>query len=260
MERLHNLRIFRHSYVDPSEFYAYLIDITNTACKIIGLDVFSPGYTLRTYRFYYIVVLTIFYIYVDVSTAWEMRHEPENFINCLVTIGIAFQLAGKFGTFACFQTELVWMHNYVKDLYQKESLSEKKAMIMNNVVLLNIFIKTMLTCYAFTGVALVVVPLFFLLTEKQKILPYGFHIPFIDKSSWGGYCVNYLLQLLLTINVSSGDMGSDCIYVIMMMSSFTQIDLILSSLRNVDRRIQDEDVEVQKIIEEIIEKHQEHLK
>ncbi|XP_053686234.1 uncharacterized protein LOC128735772 [Sabethes cyaneus] len=118
----------------------------------------------------------------------------------------------------------------------------------------------MLTCYAFTGIALVIVPFCFMLITKQKILPYGFHIPYIDKSTWGGYALNYFLQLLLTINVSSGDMGSDCIYVIMMMSSFTQIDLIMCSLKSIDHMIQQKDANVQNTIEEIIVKHQEHLK
>ncbi|XP_058833755.1 putative odorant receptor 83c [Topomyia yanbarensis] len=257
---LQRFKLFQNFIRNPSEFSAQLLVIPNRVASIVGLDVYSPDYTVPNRNLMYSLISVCIFYYIDTTSAYEMRHEPENLINCLVTFGIGIQIIGKVFTFVYFRKDLIGMHEYTLVLLKEECNPRTKPMLMGKLFLLSVILKTMLICYAFTSVVLDVVPLLFLWQTGEKILPFGFYIPYIDPNSWSGYLLNYALQILLTVFVSSGDMGPDCIYVIILMNAFIQIDLLVSSLQEVNRQIELGDEEMANCFQKIIKRHQEHLK
>nr|XP_019527969.2 putative odorant receptor 83c [Aedes albopictus] len=201
----------------------------------------------------------MFYFYINIVSAYEMRDNTEDLINSLTTIGIAIQSVTKIVTFGVFRKDLVWLHQYTKTLYREECNPRTRDLLMNDVFLLSVILKTMIVGYAFTSISLDFAPVLVLAYTGLKLLPFGFYIPFLDQFSWTGYMINYFVQILLTVFVTSQDMGPDCIYMIISMNSFTQINLIVDSLKELSRHIDEGDSDMDDQIISIIQRHQEHL-
>nr|XP_029724627.1 uncharacterized protein LOC109399963 [Aedes albopictus] len=259
IKKLHRLKVFQHSFTEPADFYSHQIKIPNLISKISGLDVFSEDFKIPNGFMVLIFVSMLFYFYINGASAYEMRDNTEDLINSLTTIGIGIQVASKTVTFAVFRKDLVWLHRYTEALYREECNPRTRAMLMDNVFLLSVILKTMMVGYAFTSFSLDFAPVLILAFTGTKLLPFGFYIPHIDRFSWTGYLVNYLVQIVLTVYVTSEDMGPDCIYMIISLNSFTQIDLIVESLKEVNRRIEAGDVDMENCLISIIQRHREHL-
>ncbi|XP_065078599.1 uncharacterized protein LOC135701670 [Ochlerotatus camptorhynchus] len=259
IETLKRFRFFQYSYKEPAEFYSHQIKVPNLVSKFSGMDVFSANYKIPNVCVIMSIIYMTVYFCINTTSAYELRHSTEDLINCWITIGIAIQGASKIITFAIFRKKLVWLHQYTEMLYREECNSRTRVLLSKNVFLLSVILKAMLVCYAFTSFSLDFAPLLILAFTGEKMLPFGFHVPFIDRFSLSGYTINYLVQIVLTVFVSSCDMGPDCIYMLLSMNSFTQIDLIMESLKELSRRIEANDIEVDTCFEHIIKRHQEHL-
>lgn len=259
LKKLQRFRIFQHSFKEPAEFYAHQIKFPNKVSKISGLDVFSEDFQILNPRVTFSVSLLMFYFYINIVSAYEMRDNTEDLINSLTTIGIAIQSVTKIVTFGVFRKDLVWLHQYTKTLYREECNPRTRDLLMNDVFLLSVILKTMIVGYAFTSISLDFAPVLVLAYTGLKLLPFGFYIPFLDQFSWTGYMINYFVQILLTVFVTSQDMGPDCIYMIISMNSFTQINLIVDSLKELSRHIDEGDSDMDDQIISIIQRHQEHL-
>ncbi|EDS30726.1 conserved hypothetical protein [Culex quinquefasciatus] len=253
VKRLNRFRFFQHSYRNPSEFYDSLIVFPNMVAKITGMDIFSEGYRVISWSLFSVVVLLTVYVYTSVVTASEVWGSTEDLIFCFVTAGIGLQGLGKLYTF------VAWMHQYNKELFRKECNPTVRKMLMDSVFLLSVIVKTMLVCYVSTSILLDVAPLLFSIQTGEKILPFGFYIPFLDRNEWFGYFCNYAMHVCNTVYVSSEDMGPDCIYMIMMMCAFTQIDLLKESLTEFNQKIEENEDDLDAFFGEIIRHHRDHL-
>lgn len=257
---LKRFKIFQHSFIEPCSFYLHQIKAPNSVAKMCGLDVYTLDYKMPNKAVMVTLTLLVVYLYANATTAYELRHETEDLINCWVTIGLAILVVVKTATFAVFRKDLLWLHQYTETLYREECNPRTKNMLMHNIFLLSVILKAMLLCYALTSCCLDAAPLLFLVQTGEKTLPFGFYIPHIDRFSWVGYAINYAFQIILTIYVSSGDMGPDCLYMIISMNSFTQIDLLIASLSELNDKIQNSGNDIGNCLEKIIRRHQEHLK
>ncbi|EJY57562.1 AAEL017557-PA [Aedes aegypti] len=260
LKRLNRFKIFQHSFKEPADFYAHQIKTPNMISKISGLNVFSEDFTVPNKFLFGILLLLGFYFYINAASAYEMRNDTEDLINSLTTFGIATQAASKLVIFIIFRKDLNWLHKYTEQLYREECNPRTRELLTDNVFLLSVILKTMMVGYGFTSFSLDVAPMLVLAFTGSKLLPFGFYIPHIDRFSWFGYIINYMVQIILTVFVTSEDMGPDCIYMIISMNAFTQIDLIIDSLKEVNRHIEAGDLEVDDHIIKIIQRHQEHLK
>ncbi|XP_053688931.1 odorant receptor 67d-like [Sabethes cyaneus] len=257
--KLEQMKLFRHSFKDPAEFCTQIVVIPNKISKLIGLDIFSSTYKMPNFYTAFTLFVAVMYLYFTWTSVYEMRHDLEEVINCLVTLGVAVQCVWKLAIFAINRKELLWMHEYNISLFKEECNPRTKSMLMRNIFLLSVILKVMLISYAFTSFSLDFAPLLYLLKTGEKLLPFGFYMPYLDHKSWGGYIINYMVHILMTVYVSSGDMGPDCFYMTMLMNSFTQIDLLIDSLKEMNEKIEQNCDDIVPIFEKIVKRHQEHL-
>ncbi|KAL9704979.1 hypothetical protein quinque_008497 [Culex quinquefasciatus] len=260
VQRLRYNRFFKTSYADPSEFYDSLIVAPSRIAKVTGINVLSKDYKVFTFRLFTVFVGMVIYFYTSFVTAYQVRRSTEELIFCLVTIGIGFQVPTKVFTCVIYRKEMVWIHQYARDLYDQECSPRTKTKLMSDIFLVSVIVKVMLLCYAFTSISLILAPLLYTMQTGEKTLPFGFYIPQLDRDTWFGYFCNYAMQIYLTAYVSSLDMGTDCIYMMTLMSSFTQIDLLKMSLVEMNKMIDNEDEEIDNFFIRVIKRHQEHLK
>lgn len=260
VQRLRYNRFLKTSYADPSEFYDSLIVAPSRIAKVTGINVLSKDYKVYTFRLFTVFVGMVIYFYTSFVTAYQVRHSTEELIFCLVTIGIGFQVPTKVFTCVIYRKEMVWIHQYARDLYHQECSPRTKTKLMSDIFLVSVIVKVMLLCYAFTSISLILVPLLYTIQSGEKTLPFGFYIPQLDRDTWFGYFCNYAIQIYLTTYVSSLDMGTDCIYMMTLMSSFTQIDLLKMSLVEMNKMIDNEDKDLDNFFKQVIKRHQEHLK
>ncbi|XP_039432321.1 putative odorant receptor 83c [Culex pipiens pallens] len=260
IKKLNSYKLFRHSYTEPFEFYDSLIVIPNRIAKIIGLDVFSENYKVLTWNWFSLIMMISVYFYCTAITAYEVRFDTGDLIYCLVEGGIGIQGLAKIYTYLVYRKELVWIHQYTKQLYREACNAETKSMLMDNIFLLKVAIIVMLMCYAFTSISLITAPMLFSIMTGEKILPFGFYIPYLDRTEWFGYLINYAVHLYDTIYVSAEDMAADTIYMITMLSAFTQIDLLMMSLKETSQILDKDDENLQAHLNSVIKRHEEHLK
>ncbi|XP_055534108.1 putative odorant receptor 83c [Wyeomyia smithii] len=259
IQKMEQYKLFRHSFDDPAEFCAQIIATPNKISKLIGLDIFSAGYSSRNFNTIFTLFVAIFYLYLTFTSVYNMRHDVENVINCLVTLGVAIQCVWKLFTFAIYRKKLIWMHEYNISLFKEECNPRTRNMLMRNIFVLSAVLKVMLISYAFTSFSLDFAPLLYLAMTGAKLLPFGFFIPYLNQNSWSGYIINYVVHVILTVYVSSGDMGLDCIYMTILMNSFTQIDLLVISLHEMNEMIEQDCDNIKPVFEKIVRRHQEHL-
>ncbi|XP_058456982.1 odorant receptor 67d-like [Malaya genurostris] len=221
-----------------SEFAAELIAIPTKAAKLHGSHIFSSGYS-ATNRF---VVVSSCYMMLFCTmtfiTAYEMRNDSEGLIYALATFGTGIQCLGKLGTLLYFRKNLYWMHSYTLDLYKEECNPRTKTMLMSRVFLLSVILKTMLLGYILTGVVMSGAPIYFSWKLGEKILPFGFFLPYVNHDTWSGYLLNYVIHAWGTSYAVSASFSGDGVCVILLMSSFIQIDLLIASLKEVNQQIE----------------------
>ncbi|XP_039432287.1 putative odorant receptor 83c [Culex pipiens pallens] len=259
IKRLRRYRFFQHSFTDPSEFFDSLIVVPSMVAKLTNLNVLNKDHQVFTWNLAPVVTGMLTYFYTSFDTAYAVRESTEELIFCLVTIGIGIQGAGRIFTFLIFREKLVWIHQYTKELYREECNPRTKSFLMDSVFLLSVILKVMLTCYAFTSISLVVAPLLFTIASGEKILPFGFYLPYWDRFTWFGYFSNYVLHIFMTVYVSSMDMGTDSIYMMTLMSAFTQIDLLKMSLEEMSEMVDQKHEDLENFFKKLINRHQEHL-
>ncbi|XP_038104467.1 odorant receptor 67d [Culex quinquefasciatus] len=206
------------------------------------------------------IVSILVYIYCCVFTAYEVRCSVKELIFCLVTSGLAPHKTVHVWTFLMFRKELYWFHQYTKDLYREECKDRTKSMLMKNVSLLSVTTKLMLVAYTCISSAMDIVPIISSAASGEKTLPFGFYIPFLDHTSSPGFTCNFIIHVTLTVYVLCSGYGADCIYLIAMASSFTQIDVLMSALRELTTEIEAKKSDVGECLNQIIVRHQEHLK
>lgn len=263
LKKLNSYKIFRYSHTEPNEFYDSLIVVPNRIAKIIGLNVFSENYKVLTWNWFSLIMMISVYFYCTAVTAYEVRFDTGDLIYCLVEGGIGIQGLAKIYTYLVYRKELVWIHQYTKQLYHEACNDQTKSMLMDNIFLLKVAIIVMLMCYAFTSISLITAPMLFSIMTGEKILPFGFYIPNMDRTEWFGYLINYAVHLYDTIYVSAEDMAADTIYMITMLSAFTQIDLLMMSLKETSRMLdkdEKDDENLQAHLALVIKRHEEHLK
>lgn len=252
-------KFFQHTQTEPSDFYQSVVITPNNAARFVGLDVFTEGYKF-SWRTFCMIVSILVYIYCCVFTAYEVRCSVKELIFCLVTSGLAPHKTVHVWTFLMFRKELYWFHQYTKDLYREECKDRTKSMLMKNVSLLSVTTKLMLVAYTCISSAMDIVPIISSAASGEKTLPFGFYIPFLDHTSSPGFTCNFIIHVTLTVYVLCSGYGADCIYLIAMASSFTQIDVLMSALRELTTEIEAKKSDVGECLNQIIVRHQEHLK
>ncbi|EDS27262.1 conserved hypothetical protein [Culex quinquefasciatus] len=209
IRKLSQLKVFQHSFKEPSEFYASVLVVPN---RVAG-----------------------------------------------VSVGVSLQASMKIFTHLYYRQDLLWIQEYTKKLYQEECINHKKV-LMDFVTMLHVLMKVVVVCYAITASSMIVGPFMLTLLSGQKLLTFGFWIPYIDRNSWFGYGCNFTLQLILSLFITCEYMGLDIIYFMTMLSSVNQIDLLIIKIKNIGTQIEQTDAKLQESLMEIVKRHEEHLK
>ncbi|GAB0094699.1 hypothetical protein DMENIID0001_100240 [Sergentomyia squamirostris] len=80
--------------------------------------------------------------------------------------------------------------------------------------------------YAISGVSVISVTIAIGVWTKTKILPFGFMMPFIDHTSDGGYALNFMYMLIVTVYAVYGLFASDFGFLCFMAMACSQVETI----------------------------------
>lgn len=196
--------------MDPLEYFASLLVLPNRIAGVAGLDVLSPDFERFTPNLIGLVLTYVMFAGVSFSTIVEVRDDVDDLIYCLVTLGMRMQ--GLMKTFLLARDELVWIQEYSKRLFREEGIAHK-CLIMNNILLMNVVTKLILVFYAF--------------------IRRSFFVAWL----WG----NLVMHVIISIFISAENMGPDTIFFMTLINSYTQIDLMLAKIREVNNKIANND-------------------
>ncbi|KAL9703900.1 hypothetical protein quinque_007418 [Culex quinquefasciatus] len=194
LRKISQLKVFRHSYKDPLEFYNHVLVMPNHVASITGLDVLRTDYKKSSFNFVGLILVILLFFYVTFFTVYEMRHHVEDLIYCLVTIGICLQVVMKIYTHLYYRDDLLWIQQYTKELFQEETAAHK-SVLMGYIEVLNVIAKAVLLAYGSCSCTMLTVPIVFTLLSGHKTLTFGFWLPFIDRFSWHGWILNMVMQI-----------------------------------------------------------------
>lgn len=260
IKRLRRYKIFQHSQTEPVEFHDSIIEASNWVASLPGLDIFSEGFSIFRWNTVFGFLSVIVFVLTSVYTALDVRGNAKDLMFCLVTFGMAPHESVKFYTFLGFRDKFIWLHQYTRTLYREECNARTKSIMMDNLFILHVIVKTIFISYSVAYVVMVSLPLVFSMATGEKILPFGFRMPYFDQTTWFGYNSNYALHFVLSLYVLSEGMGPDSMFMVLMMSSFTQIDLLKTSLQELSEKINKKELNIGNSLKHIINRHQEHLR
>lgn len=258
LRKISQLKVFRHSYKDPLEFYNHVLVMPNHVASITGLDVLRTDYKKSSFNFVGLILVILLFFYVTFFTVYEMRHHVEDLIYCLVTIGICLQVVMKIYTHLYYRDDLLWIQEYTKELFQEETAAHK-SVLMGYIEVLNVIAKAVLLAYGSCSCTMLTVPIVFTLLSGHKTLTFGFWLPFIDRFSWHGWILNMVMQIVMSIVIVSEDIGLDIIYFMTVMCSVMQIDLLKVKLQNVNAKMEKGETDITEELNDIFKRHYEHM-
>ncbi|XP_039432284.1 uncharacterized protein LOC120414992 [Culex pipiens pallens] len=182
--------------MEPAEFYTSMLVIPNKIAAIVGLDVFSKDYKTVSANLMGLISIYVLFAYVSVCTVVEVRHDVNDLIYCLVTVGIGLQGVMKIYTFLRYRKDLVWIQDYCKALYKEEGETHR-AVLLDDITIMNVLTKIILGFYGFTSVFMLLAPMIKTYVTGHKYLTFGFWLPYIDRFSWLGYFCNFVMQFII---------------------------------------------------------------
>ncbi|EDS27261.1 Odorant receptor 94b [Culex quinquefasciatus] len=249
LRKISQLKVFRHSYKDPLDFYNHVLVMPNHVASITGLDVLRTDYKKSSFNFIGLILVILLFFYVTFFTVYEMRHQVEDLIYCLVTIGICLQVVMKIYTHLYYRDDLLWIQEYTKELFQEETAAHNAECNSQSCP----------TGYGSCSCTMLTVPIVFTLLSGHKTLTFGFWLPFIDRFSWHGWILNMVMQIVMSIVIVSEDIGLDIIYFMTVMCSVMQIDLLKVKLQNVNAKMEKGETDITEELNDIFKRHYEHM-
>lgn len=257
---------FKSHKVTNHEMFKRIVQFDNWIGGLLGADIFSNGYSIHNFKFWLDISNFVFFVLLNCYDLFLFRQEAARVFFILVSLFAAGQESIKLSTYI-FYLENILDHvaraeKYITNYNTKAAneIFEKWLMIICHSFFLAIVL------FAFVSFAISIYPIIFYFIFGEKVLHFGFELPFIDwRTSNIAYFINfawccYLVALYCIAGVSAVFLSTFPIIL-----SFGQFELINSFLEDLDNIVKSQgkdssnDVEVKQQIKKIVEMHNELL-
>ena len=202
--------------------------------QCIGWDIFSTKFTVYSLFFCAVIFDMITYLIISIYNIYLFREDFIRSTFCVVTLGMGFQGSIKLYTFVFRRPDMLQLYDLIV-LFQQSVHSCKihnalENSVINSCTAALILIPTYMVC----AFMVFIYPLVYYIIYDEKILHFGFILPFIDEHSQFGYALNFFhhsLQIFLVVNVL---VASNILFILFINGAFGQYDALTILLQELD--------------------------
>ncbi|XP_062713109.1 odorant receptor 43a-like [Aedes albopictus] len=231
---------------------------------VSGADRLRGGdYTRLNPRLIFLVCDLTLYIVVNCWCLTVFWGQLTDVVFCLVTMGIAVQGFAKIANYT--DDRLYDLHVYnVKRFDRVRGYPEAHESLQTTAVMCKVFIKIFSYLFTMLTTFIPVYTIVYSITSRSLQLPFGFFFPWIDHTKLFGYLINLSYHFLQIYEASYGLLATDTCFLFFILHAMGQLDIIIIYLKKLDElSLQYDktksDEEVYRLLDDITEKHQEHM-
>ncbi|XP_062563684.1 odorant receptor 4-like [Armigeres subalbatus] len=231
---------------------------------VSGADRLRGGdYTRWNARLLFLVADLTLYIVVNCWCLTVFWGQLMDVVFCLVTMGIAIQGFAKIASST--DDRLYELHIYNVERFDKvRDYSEARESLQRTAVLSKVFLKLFSYLFLMLTTFIPVYTVAYSISSRSLQLPFGFFFPWIDHKQLFGYLINLSYHFLQIYEASYGLLATDGCFLFLILHAVGQLDIIIIYLKKLDElalqyeKFKD-DEEIYRLLNEITEKHQEHM-
>lgn len=149
-------------------------------------------------------------------------------------------------------------HRYYQHM-MGQSIAVKRV-LCDNASLIYIVIKVTVLVYLLLVITAMSIPGLSSIFLADRILPFGFVMPFIDANTLAGYYANYGIQLIMAIYYWIITVGSDITTIYNLLTAYGQLDVLMTITEELNEQLErNESLDtIRDKIVEIIRQYQHH--
>lgn len=251
---------FSSDSLSTKEMLKKIVWFINFVSYFVGCDILEPDFTIFSKRFF-VCVANLFASYVlNFINIYWFREDLVRVCFCLVTLLIALQGVIKLYTFVFHRDKILSLLNRLEKIITKfntertNNIFEKWLMITSHVG----FLAT--TLFLVGSFFVLIYPIIVYLFTGEKILHFGFELPWVDWKTLPGYTLNFvysgsLVYLFIMAQISSWFLNVSFIVII-----FGQFELLKVFLEDLDELLLrnekgKNDIEIKKLIKTVTQLH-----
>ena len=202
--------------------------------RCVGWNIFSTNFTVHTFIFYGLFFDIVSYFIINFYNIYLFREDFIRSTFCVVTLGMGFQGAIKLYTFVFRRSDMLRLHDLIVIFQQSVTSLEIQKALENSVINSCSAALFLIPAYIISATLMFIYPIVYYIIYDEKILHFGFILPFIDEHSQFGYALNFFhhsLQIFLVVNVL---VASNIVFVMFVNGAFSQYDALTILLQELD--------------------------
>ncbi|CAO1305632.1 unnamed protein product [Diamesa serratosioi] len=254
----------KESYFKNNEssvkMFQQTIKKVNFCGSLIGCNIHTPNYTIHCVLFYILMLDLFTYLSINFYNVYLFRNDFVLSTFCLVTLGMGFQGAIKLYVFIFHRFDMLKICSRIEKIHKSATNEKIKNVLEQNVIYTCIAGSILIPLYSMSGVLMFIYPIIYYMVFGEKILHFGFLLPFIDWQSHLGYSLNFMHHTLQICIVMSAWLFTNWQYVIFITNAFGQYDslkILLHELNDLSTANVNgcNDREIKKYINDIAKMH-----
>uniref|UniRef100_A0A182VT62 Uncharacterized protein n=1 Tax=Anopheles minimus TaxID=112268 RepID=A0A182VT62_9DIPT len=241
------------------------MDITagiETFNKSMGASFFKRKHSFINFFFIFGISNLVLYLVSVLKSAYDSRHDTTKLIYCIATFGFCCQAIMKIYSFIITRQRVVDL--YENNLFYYQNMMHQsntvKRVLCDNASLIYIVIKGTVLIYLILVITTMTIPGFSSLFLADRILPFGFVVPFIGADTLTGYLWNYIMQVIMATYYWIITVGSDITTIYNLLTAYGQLDVLMTIIEELDELLERDECpqEIRDKIIEIVHQHQHH--
>uniref|UniRef100_A0A6E8W0K5 Odorant receptor n=1 Tax=Anopheles coluzzii TaxID=1518534 RepID=A0A6E8W0K5_ANOCL len=230
--------------------------------KSMGVSFFKRKHSFVNFFFIFGISNLVLYVVSVLISSYKSRHDIIKLIYCIATFGFCCQAIMKIYSFIITRQRVVDLYEINHRYYQHmmgQSIAVKRV-LCDNASLIYIVIKVTVLVYLLLVITAMSIPGLSSIFLADRILPFGFVMPFIDANTLAGYYANYGIQLIMAIYYWIITVGSDITTIYNLLTAYGQLDVLMTITEELNEQLErNESLDtIQDKIVEIIRQYQHH--
>ncbi|XP_050067336.1 odorant receptor 67d-like [Anopheles maculipalpis] len=265
MEYLRGLkkyRFFHYSATDPLEASMDITGGIESFNKSMGVSFFKRKHSFVNFFFIFGISNLVLYVVSVLKSAYESRHDTTKLIYCIATFGFGCQTIMKIYSFIITRQRVVDLYESNHRYYQEMTSQSNavKRVSCDNASLIYIIIKGTVLVYLLLVIATMAIPGVSSIFLADRILPFGFVMPFIEGDTLTCYVWNYFFQVVMATFYWIITVGTDVTTIYNLITAYGQLDVLMTIIGELDELLERDECpqKIRDKIIEIVRQHQHH--
>lgn len=255
---------FSSNALTKKQMFDKIIERVNFAARLLGSDIFTENFTIVNLLFFWTFGNILAHIILTIHNVYHYGDDLARFCFLMITVLSAIQGVSMIHVFVFHREDILDLTRRIGVLLEKYN-TEKINQMFEKWIIRSCHCGMLLTGLIVGSCILVFLyPIGFYLIFGNKILHFGFELPWIDWQSPLGYTLNFAYAGLIIYLFLFALICTTYVTILFIVTSFSHFELIKILFEELNQLIAgnkkgDNNEKIKKIIAEITENHNDLL-